>query len=185
MLQIKRIAQLIILLVALPVNADEAVPHYWAWVDVHGKRIVVLNDRTIVKVFTGASIGMGGAGQKTGRGDRITPIGLYKIGWTNERSQFHRFFGLNYPSVADANYAIIHKHISLNQYRAIIAAHDEGRVPPQNTPLGGNVGIHGLRRKDQKVHETMNWTFGCIALTNKQIDSLSNYLKKDTPVMIK
>ena len=75
--------------------------------------------------------------------------------------------------------------IDKKTYRGIIKAHENNQVPPQNTPLGGMLGIHGLGKADRKIHEQMNWTHGCIALTNEQIIQLDSWIKKDTIVQVK
>ena len=59
-----------------------------------------------------------------------------------------------------------------------------GRLPPQNTVLGGNLGIHGIGKGDKSIHEQFNWTNGCIALTNEQIETLSNWVKIGTLIEI-
>ena len=156
---------------------DNSVPNEWVLIDTKSKTVFVMNKSKPVKAFKGASFGRGGVGQKRERGDKITPVGSYKIGWENSASQFGHFFGLTYPSIRDANEGVIHRKISIKDYHAIILAHAEGRTPPQDTPLGGRVGIHGLRPGDLPLHKVANWTFGCIALTNEQIKDLSNYLK--------
>jgi L,D-peptidoglycan transpeptidase YkuD (ErfK/YbiS/YcfS/YnhG family) len=51
--------------------------------------------------------------------------------------------------------------------------------------LGGQIGIHGLGSGDIKVHEVFDWTHGCIALTNSQIDHLSQLVDTGTVVKIK
>jgi lipoprotein-anchoring transpeptidase ErfK/SrfK len=48
--------------------------------------------------------------------------------------------------------------------------------PPQHTPLGGYIGIHGIGNGDTQIHETVNWTNGCVALTNQQIDDLETWV---------
>jgi L,D-peptidoglycan transpeptidase YkuD (ErfK/YbiS/YcfS/YnhG family) len=60
-----------------------------------------------------------------------------------------------------------------------------GQIPPQDTPLGGQIGIHGLGSADARVHEFFDWTHGCIALTNSQIDHLSQIVDTGTLVKIK
>jgi hypothetical protein len=58
-------------------------------------------------------------------------------------------------------------------------------VPPQNTPLGGFIGIHGIGIGDPKIHALFNWTEGCIALTNEQVDELAQWVHVGTPVTIR
>jgi len=157
----------------------------WLLVDTNALKIEVKKGEKTIDTIDGIAIGQGGAGQKAHRGDNITPYGEYKIGWVGERSAFHRFFGLNYPSVQDADNALRKGLIDRYTYTGIINAHLDNQVPPQNTPLGGRIGIHGLGRGDEKIHKTMNWTHGCIALTNNQIDHLSQWVNTGTPVKIK
>jgi len=156
----------------------------WLWIDTLNHRVLLMHQNKPFKIFEGASFGSGGIGRKHGRGDKITPRGFYKIGWMNEHSKYRHFYGLTYPSINDANLAIIQKKISMKEYQAIVDAHQAGKVPPQDTALGGQVGIHGLGSKPLSIHQSVNWTFGCIALTNKQIDELAKNIKLGTFVFI-
>ncbi|MFI3180600.1 MAG: L,D-transpeptidase, partial [Methylococcales bacterium] len=98
---------------------------------------------------------------------------------------FKRFFGLTYPSVQDAEQAFDKGIINEGQYKRIVRAQELGQIPPQDTPLGGQIGIHGLGSADIRVHEVFDWTHGCIALTNSQIDHLSQLVDTGTVVKIK
>ena len=71
------------------------------------------------------------------------------------------------------------------QFDAIKKAHVEGQVPPQNTKLGGYVGIHGLGRGDPGIHHDLNWTRGCIAVTNAQMNQLMGLVGKGAIVRIR
>jgi L,D-peptidoglycan transpeptidase YkuD (ErfK/YbiS/YcfS/YnhG family) len=75
--------------------------------------------------------------------------------------------------------------IGQSTYNAIVDAEMAGQIPPQNTDLGGQIGIHGLGSASLSVHEEFDWTHGCIALTNDQIDRLSQYVEKGTLVTVK
>jgi hypothetical protein len=75
--------------------------------------------------------------------------------------------------------------INEGQYKRIVRAQELGQIPPQDTPLGGQIGIHGLGSADARVHEVFDWTHGCIALTNSQIDHLSQLVDTGTLVKIK
>lgn len=157
----------------------------WLLVDTNALKIEVKRGEQTVDIIEGIAIGQAGAGQKTHRGDNITPYGEYRIGWVGQQSVFHKFFGLNYPSVQDADNGLRKGIIDQFTYKHILNAHLGHQVPPQNTPLGGRIGIHGLGHASEKIHETMNWTHGCIALTNKQIDHLSQWVDTGTVVKIK
>lgn len=157
----------------------------WLLVDTNALKIEVKRGEQTIDVIDGIAIGQAGAGQKAHRGDNITPYGEYKIGWVGQQSSFHKFFGLNYPSIQDAYNGFRRGIIDQFTYGNIINAHRYNQVPPQNTALGGRIGIHGLGRADEKIHRTMNWTRGCIALTNNQIDHLSQWIYTGTLVKIK
>ena len=60
-----------------------------------------------------------------------------------------------------------------------------GRPPPQDTALGGYIGIHGVGAGDPAVHEDFNWTEGCVALTDAQIDALLRHITVGTAVEIR
>jgi hypothetical protein len=75
--------------------------------------------------------------------------------------------------------------ISSDDWRAINLAHQQGREPPSNTGLGGNIGIHGIGAGDPQVHEDFNWTEGCIALTNEQIEELARWIHLGTRVVVR
>ena len=164
------------------VSAENAV---WLLVDTTARKIEVKKGEQTLEILNEIAIGRGGAGLKSHRGDNVTPFGDYRIGWVGERSSFRKFFGLTYPSVDDAEKALHKGIIDRLTYDRIISAHQFHQIPPQNTPLGGQIGIHGLGRADARIHKAFDWTHGCIALTNTQIDHLSQLVDTGTVVKIK
>jgi murein L,D-transpeptidase YafK len=169
-------------------SADSSMAHIegiWLLIDTKAHKIEVKQGEQTLETLTGIAIGRRGAGLKHHRGDDITPYGNYRIGWVGEKSNFHKFFGLNYPSVQDAEIALKRGIISERNYYDIVAAHHLNQVPPQDTPLGGKIGIHGIGAGDKTVHQLFDWTHGCIALTNQQIDHLSQWLDTGTVVKIR
>jgi len=174
---------LIVIIILLPLFAY-AEEELWVHIDTEKLLLEVkLGSVTLVK-FPNISIGRNGSGFKRRRGDDTTPLGRYRIAWINNKSRYHLFFGFNYPSQENALQALEQKLINKKTYSKIIKAHNNNQTPPQNTPLGGLIGIHGLGRGDKKIHETMNWTHGCIALTNEQINNLSTLIKHGTLVIV-
>ncbi len=157
----------------------------WLLVDTQKQNMEVRKGDKTVAVLENIAIGRNGAGEKIHRGDDITPLGNYRIGWINDRSAFRRFFGLTYPNVDNADNALKKGKIDLDTYEAIARAQSAGQIPPQNTDLGGQIGIHGLGSGNMSIHRSMNWTHGCIALTNDQIDQLSQWVEKGTLVTVK
>ncbi len=167
------------------VGASSASNDVWLLIDTKARKIEVKKGEQTLETLDSIAIGRGGAGAKSHRGDNITPHGAYRIGWIGEKSTFRRFFGLTYPSIEDANHALRRGVIDHVTHDRIVAAHMNHQIPPQNTPLGGQIGIHGLGRGDLRVHKAFDWTHGCIALTNSQIDHLSQIVDTGTVVKIK
>jgi murein L,D-transpeptidase YafK len=111
------------------------------------------------------ALGAAPDGPKQRQGDERTPEGVYKVDKRLENSAFHRALHLSYPSRQD---------------RALAHA---ARVNP-----GGDVAIHGLRDGFAWVgsaHTLFDWTDGCIALTNDEIDELWRAVPTGTPVEIR
>ena len=132
--------------------------------------------------------GRGGSGDKQRLGDKRTPEGIYRIAGFNESSQFHLFMRLNYPNVKDAFFGLKNDVISNVEFNRIIESLKFGKLPPQNTALGGAIGLHGVGEETAdklKVHSNLNWTNGCIALTNDEISELRQYVSIGTEVVIK
>lgn len=166
-------------------SLTQASNDVWLLIDTEALTLEVKKGEQTLERLENIAIGRNGAGFKQIRGDDITPLGTYKIGWINQKSSFYRFFGLSYPSVDNAHVALDKGLIDPLTFDAIVEAHQKKSIPPQNTRLGGQIGIHGLGRGDEKIHRTMNWTHGCIALTNGQIDRLSKWVDKEITVQIK
>lgn len=157
----------------------------WLLIDTQKLTLEVKQGNKTLAVMENIAIGRNGAGFKERRGDDITPLGTYKIGWVNDKSHFYRFYGFNYPSVENANEALLSGLLSKAKHTTIVNAHKKNKLPPQNTPMGGRIGLHGLGAADQNIHEMMNWTHGCIALTNEQIDKLGQWIGQGTTVKVK
>ncbi len=158
----------------------------WLLVDTYKKQIEVKEDGLTLHTFNSISLGRKGAGFKQSEGDNITPLGDYKIVTViNTGSRFRRFFGLNYPLRKDAEVAANLGRISFDDYLAIMRAHSTGEMPPSDTSIGGQIGIHGVGRGNPKVQGVFDWTHGCIALSNQQIDKLAGWVYLGMPVRIK
>ena len=111
------------------------------------------------------ALGFDPSGPKRVQGDGRTPEGVYRIDFRNPQSRFHRALHISYPSARD---------------RAAAAA--LGRAP------GGDIMIHGLPPAYASVgasHRTYDWTEGCVALTNEEIEEIWRAVPDGTPVEIK
>jgi murein L,D-transpeptidase YafK len=170
------------LFISLTVNAEQQ--GIWVHVDIQRAILTVFDGDVEKDVFNNIAIGQSGATLHKQQGDDKTPLGRYHIAWVNPNSRFRTFYGISYPSREDGERAFKTGRITSTVAATIKQAHAQHRKPPQNTILGGQLGIHGLGRADPHVHQTVNWTHGCIALTNKQIDRLGRWIKPGTEILI-
>lgn len=161
-------------------RADEA----WILIDTGARTLTVMNGDEPIEVFQNVSIGRSGVtGQKL-RHDNKTPLGAFRVSRINEDSRYHRFIGLDYPDLPYARKAFEAGLIDSADYSAILEAHEKGLEPPASTPLGGFIGIHGIGDGDPRIHEEYNWTEGCVALTNEEIDALAQWVRLNMVVLI-
>jgi murein L,D-transpeptidase YafK len=155
-------------------------------VDTEALTLTVFSEENqVLASFEEISIGSGGTAKIHRRGDETTPLGIFRIAWIDRRSRYGSFYGFDYPSERVARSAYAEGIIGRAELDAILEAVRQHRLPPQNTPLGGYLGIHGVGRGDPGIHSDFNWTDGCVALTNRQIRQLSRWLHIGTQVVIR
>lgn len=131
-----------------------------------------------------AAFGREPQGRKRRVGDLRTPEGLYHVAQAGRGSRFHRFIPLDYPSRADADAALAVGALSIADHRRVHEAHARGELPPSDTPLGGAIGIHGEGDGWRGFSRRLNWTEGCIALSDEDVDFLAARVAPGTPVWI-
>jgi len=123
-------------------------------------------------------LGFSPVGHKQVEGDGKTPEGLYA---TSDKpwSQYYAAIAVHYPSTKDAVAATENSSISPAIGRRIRRAIESKKKPPQTTPLGGEILIHG-------GGSATDWTLGCVAMENDHIDQLRATLPTDmvTEVLI-
>ncbi|HTY22124.1 MAG TPA: L,D-transpeptidase family protein [Desulfomonilaceae bacterium] len=136
-------------------------------------------------------LGLNPIGPKRITGDQKTPEGDYYICSKSTASRFHRFLGISYPGAADAQAAFEQGLISLDDRDSIISSSQSGRTPPWDTKLGGWVGIHGYPTDWYRrlwvilfFPKPHNWTDGCIAMWNFEVEELFDRVNIGTPVKI-
>lgn len=173
-----------ILLLAFCCTAS-AVPGVHVVVDTHHLTLTVLRGEHVLARFDNIAIGRGGASADRKREDQKTPLGDFRIARIKHDSVYHLFLGFDYPSRAQALRGLEKGWISRRQYDDITNALAHHEIPPQDTPLGGYIGIHGLGEGDPRIHARFNWTEGCIALTNEQVDRLASLVRLGTPVSVR
>jgi murein L,D-transpeptidase YafK len=123
-------------------------------------------------------VGLGGqpAGTKEVRGDNRTPEGWYRSSdkpWSN----FYGAIAVHYPNSDDAAQGLASGLVDAAQHQAILSALDKDRKPLQSTRLGGEILIHGGGGDS-------DWTLGCIAMDNADLDMLRASLPADKRIHI-
>lgn len=107
-------------------------------------------ERRLASFFV--SLGQEPVGAKQCRGDLRTPEGVYRVSGRKADSEFHRALRLSYPSEADVE-----------------------RARAQGCEPGGDIMIHGLRGnwgRFSRLHLLRDWTLGCVAVTNEEIERI-------------
>lgn len=148
-------------------------------------RLVVKKEQRELELFDGAkliktykiALGFAPAGDKEKEGDGKTPEGKFYVFTKNPNSQFHLSLGISYPGIEDAKRGLKDKTITQAEYDEIARAIKEKRMPLQKTALGGEIYIHGGGNAD-------DWTFGCVALQNEEIEELFKAIPVGTEVEI-
>ncbi|MGH7786954.1 MAG: L,D-transpeptidase family protein [Candidatus Binatia bacterium] len=115
------------------------------------------------------------------QGDYRTPVGRYYISRKKPQSRFHRFLEISYPNIDDAERGYSRGLIDANQWADIFIANVHGQSPDSGTRLGGRVGIHGY---GGRPYLPIDWTQGCIAVSNEDIEFLYAFAPVGTPVLI-
>jgi murein L,D-transpeptidase YafK len=120
-----------------------------------------------------AALGREPRGDKLVAGDDRTPEGLYRISGRPRRSRFHLFIPIDYPSADDARTALDEGRISPRDHARILYAETFGRPPPDDTPLGSGLGLHGEGGRWRGESAELDWTNGCVAVTDAEIEFLA------------
>lgn len=157
-------------------RADPLALHVWK----ARHEMWLLEAGHVVRTFN-VALGWDAKGSKVIRGDGRTPRGRYYVCEKRPQSRFHRFLGISYPNIEDAEKAYGQRLISTDEWAAIFFANLQQAVPPWSTPLGGHVGIHGY---GGRAEIPVDWTEGCIAVRDADIDYLYDRVPLGTPVII-
>lgn len=127
-------------------------------------KLLLLSGDQIVKTYS-VALGSGGLAPKRRQGDDKTPEGLYRIDYRNPASRFHLALHISYPNETDKEQA---------QMRGV-------------SP-GGDIMIHGLGSEFRSLgprHYLYDWTAGCIAVTDSEIEEIWRLVPDRTPVEIR
>ncbi len=111
-------------------------------------------------------------GDKRFEGDLRTPEGLYHINGIRKHPRWRYFLSIDYPNARD-----------IRTYRENVHKGFIPRLSGRTAGIGGAIGIHGTD-KPGKQRAAEDWTRGCIAMYNSDIDELRSRVHVGTPVLI-
>nr|WP_295710315.1 L,D-transpeptidase [uncultured Halomonas sp.] len=157
----------------------------WVLIDDEEATLSVFRGNALLERFAPISLGRAGAKTQRVRGDNVTPMGEFRINRFNYESQWRTFMGIDFPTPAHARMALEKGIYSQTDYEDYFDYYRRNGHPPQNTALGGAIGIHGLGSADPDIHGRYHWTQGCVAVTNAQIDRLAELVGVGTRVVIR
>lgn len=128
------------------------------------KRILEAYEKGVLLKTYKISLGKQPVGHKHFEGDNKTPEGKYFVDGKNDKSKYHKNLGVSYPNQTDRAYA-----------------------KKFGKSAGGDIKIHGLpngKGNLAKFYMKFDWTAGCIALSDEDIDELYAAVKIKTPIHI-
>jgi murein L,D-transpeptidase YafK len=128
------------------------------------RRLFLVRDGDVLRSYR-VALGRRPRGTKIYQGDGRTPEGTYRIAAFNPQSRFHRSLRVSYPNDHDRTLARALGHTA-----------------------GGDIMVHGLapeRRAYGAEHWRFNWTNGCIAVTDEEIEEIWQRVEVGTPIEIR
>ena len=138
----------------------------------HADRVVIVKSSRRLYLYRGplqlrsytVALGIEPEGPKQFQGDGRTPEGAYLLDYRKERSQYHRAIHISYPRPEDRK-----------------------RAWAQDKSPGGMIMIHGLPNGYGQIgadHTTVDWTDGCVAVTDEEMDEIWDLVDDGTPIHI-
>ena len=143
---------------AVRVSADSIV------VDKTARTMTLYNRGAPVRIYF-VALGQSPIGDKIKQGDNRTPEGKFRIEGRNPQSRFHLALRISYPTLAH-----------------------ETRARSMGVAPGGDIMIHGLAKEYASLgslHRFQDWTNGCIAVTNEEIEEIWDAITDGTVIEIK
>jgi murein L,D-transpeptidase YafK len=128
------------------------------------RRLLLLRSDRVLREYE-VALGRNPSGPKHNHGDGRTPEGRYLLDWRIDDSKFHRAIHISYPNERDLEFA----------HRA-------------GLDVGGGVMIHGLPTSADWVgglHSDYDWTNGCIAVSDDEMDEIWELVDDGTPIEIR
>ena len=118
----------------------------------------------VIRTYT-VALGRDPVGHKVKQGDNRTPEGKYTLDWRNPNSSCYKSLHISYPNKAD-----------------------KAKAKTLGVSPGGDVMIHGLHPSVTMLgskHISWDWTYGCVAVTNEEMDEIWALVKNGTPIEIR
>ena len=143
---------------AHPVKADQVV------VVKSQHTLTLLSKGTVIRTYK-VALGRGPVGPKEQQGDHKTPEGHYVLDRRNSKSRFYKSIHVSYPN-----------------------EQDQQKATKNGTSPGGDIMIHGLPNGFGwlgAIHRARDWTDGCIAVTDAEIDEIWDLVADGTPIEIR
>lgn len=144
-----------------PIPASAVIDR--VFVDKSDRILTLMSDGKIIRSYR---IALGGSpsGHKQQEGDQRTPVGIYTLDYKNENSIAHRSIHISYPNDAD-----------------------KARANSLGVDPGGDIMIHGQMNGFGHLgwlNQRRDWTDGCIAVTNDEMDEIMAAVTLGTPIEI-
>ena len=127
------------------------------------RELLLYRNGAVLRTFS-IALGANPVGPKVRQGDNKTPEGAYTISGRNAASAFHRSLRISYPD-----------------------AEDRARARRNGVNPGGDIMIHGLPNRQHMAdseYVRTDWTAGCIAVTNAEIEEIWRLVPDGTPIQI-
>ena len=133
------------------------------FVDKSARTLQLLSDDKVIKSY---HIALGGnpVGHKQQQGDQRTPVGSYTLDYKNEKSGYYRSIHISYPNTTD-----------------------KARAKSRGVSAGGDIMIHGQKNGFGALgvlNQQRDWTEGCIAVTDDEMDEIMAAVKVGTSIEI-
>ena len=162
---IKKLILLIILIILLPckIVAGGLPKADCVLVKKQEKRLYLMKNNNPFKMYR-VAFGANSKGHKNKEGDERTPEGRYTLDYKNSNSDFYKSIHISYPN---------HEDIKIAR--------------KMGTDPGGDIMIHGQKndaKNFDRIHRYVNWTDGCIAVTNAEMDEIWMSVDVGTPIII-
>jgi hypothetical protein len=151
-------------------------PNHYVVVRKSARNMALCKKGALVANFN-VGLGFAPTGDKEWQGDGKTPEGVFYIPQVLPNSSYYKAFLISYPDVVDAERGVAAGKISASQKSAIETAQASCKAPPQTTALGGYVEVHGHGGGQ-------DWTWGCVAVENSEIDQMWSVLGVGDTIVI-